>query len=102
EFWQVTVFDAVLGAHVLVLMVVVLAKFGKPHRRESLLVEREVIAAAQVTIVPEDQRGAESGGRQILLGDGRDIARQLPRRAVALTAQRTTQVQLLFGRRGRN
>src|SRR5271166_1921099 len=57
EFRQITVFDAVLHTNVLVLMVIILAEFRKPHRGVTLLVEGKVIAAAQITVTTEhDER----------------------------------------------
>src|SRR5208282_1240601 len=50
ELRQVAKFNSILSTHVLVLMVVVFAKFGEAHRGVSLLVERAVIATAQVTV----------------------------------------------------
>src|SRR5664279_1253672 len=60
-----------------------------------------MIAAAQITIVPEDQQGTQNGWGKILFGDRRDIARELPRRTVALAAQCTDGLELLLvGGRG--
>ena len=53
ELGQVAIFDAIFGAHVLMLMVVIFAVFSKPDRCEAVLVERCVIAAAQVAVGPE-------------------------------------------------
>src|SRR5271157_2877112 len=66
---QVTIFDAVLGANVLVLMVVILAEFCEAHRSVSLLVEGEMIAAAQVAVAPEDHERLKSRGRKIFCRD---------------------------------
>ena len=39
ELRQIAIFNAILGAHILMLMVEILAPLGKAYRRESLLVE---------------------------------------------------------------
>src|SRR5213594_621461 len=53
ELGQIAIFDAIFGAHVLMLVVVIFAEFGKSDRREAVLVERRVIASAQIAIRPE-------------------------------------------------
>ena len=49
ELRQVAIFDAVFSAYILMLVVVVLAEFGKTHRRKAGPIERKMIAAAQNT-----------------------------------------------------
>src|SRR5579872_2044759 len=55
ELRKVAEFNSALRAHVLMLVVVVFAKFGEAHRGESLLVERTVIAPAQITVKAKHQ-----------------------------------------------
>src|SRR5271166_5818923 len=66
ELRQITVFDAILGANVLVLMVIILAKFRKSYRGITLLVKGKMIAAAQVAITPEHDEKLQSCGREVL------------------------------------
>ena len=68
--------DAVFDADVLMLMVIVLVRLGKPDRRITLLEERNVIAAAQVAVAPVDH--PDAGIEKVVPGDGFDVARQLP------------------------
>src|SRR5207248_9540187 len=67
-----------------VLMLVRLVRLGEAHRWESALHERDVIAAAQVSVAAIDQPDAEAG--HVLLRALGDEARELPRRGVVLAA----------------
>src|SRR5437870_9175721 len=53
ELGQIAVFDAIFGAHVLMLVVIIFAVFGKLDRCEAVLVERCVIASAKLAVGPE-------------------------------------------------
>src|SRR5271165_785901 len=94
ELRQIAVLNAVLGAYVLVLVVIVLAKFREPDGSESLLIEGKMIAAAQVAIAPEHHERLKRRGRQILLRHGRDIAGQLPRRTIVVAPERADGLKL--------
>src|ERR1051326_8442018 len=76
KFRQVTIFDAVFCPHVLVLMVVIFAIFGKADSGEALLIESAVVTAAQVAVTTEDQLGTK-GPKIIGFTDGMNITRQL-------------------------
>src|SRR6267378_7847954 len=54
ELWQVAVFDAVFGADVLVLVVVIFTEFRKSHGGKALLIERIVVASAQKPVDTKD------------------------------------------------
>src|SRR5215813_8389931 len=56
---QITKFDAVFRAWVLVLVVKIFAVLGKADRGKALVVERGMVAAAQVAVAAEDQQRAE-------------------------------------------
>src|SRR5450631_3107236 len=94
---SVAIFDAVLRAHVLMLMMKVLAIFGEPHRGKSLLVERVVISASKVAIQPEYQQRLHP--RVISPPHLGDISRHLPRSRVALATQSANAPQVLLCRR---
>src|SRR5712675_2363004 len=91
---RVAIFDAVLRTHVLMLMMKVLAIFCESHCRKSLLVEREMISTAQVTIQPENQQRLHA---YIVspphLGD---ISRHLPRAGVTFATQPANAPQVLL------
>src|SRR5450631_2290674 len=97
---SVAIFDAVLRAHVLMLMMKVLAIFGEPHCGKSLLVERVVITAAQVAIQPENQQWLNAD--VITPAHLGDISRHLPRSRVTLATQAANAPQFLLCRCRRN
>src|SRR5205085_9149263 len=90
---QVSVLHAVLDAHVLVLVFVVLVRLGEAHRRVAVLEERDVVAAAQVSVAPVDRPDAKAG--QVLLSRLLDEARELARLRVVLAADAATRGRLL-------
>src|SRR5258708_5497914 len=92
----VAIFDAVFRAHVLVLMMKVLAEFSKPHGRKSLLIEGIMIAAAQESIQPEYQHWLHA--RIVSPSHLGDIPCQFPRPGIALPAQAANAPQFLLGR----
>ena len=57
EFEHVAIFDAILGADVLMLVIEVLAIFGEAHACESLFIEGRMVASAQKAVAAEDERG---------------------------------------------
>ena len=78
---------SILGAHILVLMVVVFAKFGEADGGVSLLVERVVIAPAQVAIQAKDQHWLDAG--IIGAADLGDVAGELPGCGIVLAPKVT-------------
>ena len=85
-------------AHVLMLMVVVLAEFGETHGSEALLIERIVIAAAQETVEAEDQNRLHSG--IVRPSDVDDVAGKFSRSRVALTAEHSNTLDFSVACRG--
>ena len=76
--------DAILDAHILMLMVVVLAIFRKADTREALLIERVVISTTQITIKAELQERLHS--RVVGPSDFRNVAGELAGDGIALAA----------------
>ena len=75
---QVAVLDAVDHAHVLMLVAEILVRFGETHGGVPLREERNVIAAAQVTVAPIHHLDCHF--RHVALRRVADRARQLARR----------------------
>src|SRR5208283_1727355 len=75
---QVSIYDAVLGSNVLMLMVIIFTEFGEAHGGEALLIERVVVASTQEPVQPEDQKRLHSG--IVRAPDVGDVAGKLARR----------------------
>jgi hypothetical protein len=75
------------------LMIEVFPVFGEAYRRVSLLVERGVIAAAQVTVEPEDEQRLYPG--VVRRANLSDVASQFPGRRVAFAAEGADLLELL-------
>ena len=82
------------------LVMKVLAKFSEAHRGKSLLIERRVVAAAQIPVQPEHQHRVHAHIFVISTAHIGDIARQLPRPGVVLPAQPANPPDFLLRRRG--
>ena len=76
ELDEVAVFAAILDAGCLVLVIVVLQRLRKPHRRQIRFDEGAVVAAAPQAIQSEDEAD------RVHTGDLFDRAREVPRRGV--------------------
>src|ERR1022692_710322 len=85
KFRQVSIFDAVFGSDVLMLMVEVFAEFGEAHGGETLLIERRVVASTQEAVEPEDEKRFHSG----IVGapDVSDVAGKFAGSRVVFTAE---------------
>ena len=86
ELDQVAELHSVDHLDVLVLVVEVLPRLGEPRRRVALTLEREVVAAAQVTVAPPDQPDVHAG--QLERRHLRDEPAELAGQPVVLAADR--------------
>ena len=68
-------FVILLLAHVLVLLVPVLVRLGEPNGRHAERVEGTMVAATQVTVLPEHERHVEA--RHGCLRRALEVAREL-------------------------
>src|SRR5579864_6527423 len=59
KFRQVTIFDAVFRANVLMLMVVIFTIFRETDCGKALLIESAMVAATQVAVTAEGQLGSK-------------------------------------------
>src|SRR5580704_4046303 len=84
-FQQVSIFDAILGARSLMLMVEIFAELGEAHSSEALLIERIVIASAQEAVEAKDQHRLDSG--VVGAADVGDVAGQFAGWSVVLSAE---------------
>ena len=98
---HVAVGDAVLRPQILMLAVVVLVRFGQPHRRVAEIVEGAVVAAAAEPVEPVDQLRPHRRLHQ--RGDPMDVSGQLPGVAVHFAAHHPARagLGLRFRRRHR-
>ena len=83
---------AVLDAHVLVLLGVVLVGLGEAHAGKTRLVERAVVAAAQEAVLAEDELDVEARHGRLALC--LEVARELPRRRVVVAPDHAPHARL--------
>src|SRR3954465_3049308 len=98
KFWQIAILDTVFHPHVLMLMVVVLAKLCEAHGGKSLLIEGIMIATAQITIQSKDEHRFQA--HIIATVHVRDISRQLTGARIALSSQTAYPPHILLGSGG--
>src|SRR5262249_28460082 len=93
---QITKFDAVFRAWVLVLVVKIFAVLGKADRGKALVVERGMVAAAQVAVAAEDQQRAELA-EVVGRADFLYVAGQFARRRIVLAPGGADTPQIRLG-----
>src|SRR5690348_5124584 len=100
KFWQVTIFDDVFGANVLMLMVVIFTIFGEADCGKALRIEGAVVAVTQIAVGTEDELGSKLP--EIISFTHRvDVARKFARSRIIFTAGVLDAAHIgLSGRRG--
>ena len=92
---RVAIFDAVLGAQILVLLVIVFMSFHDSNTRKAYLVERAMMSAAAEPIKAIDHHGVEI--RDIVVRHLIDIAREISRWAINFAPGKSTGPGFFFG-----